>query len=317
MKNFLVIGFGGMGCRHAQSILDSKLSTRVFVIESSDEIFNNNVERIGYTTNELIRINSIDFLVEPVDLAIVATSSEPRFDITKALINKGVKQFLLEKIVFQSKVQFDQITLLAAENGVNVFGNLPNRYFLNYISIKNEIKQLDSPVVRMNVLGGEFGLACNSIHYIDLFRYLTGFDLENTMSDLAVSNNGNRRGSQYKELNGVMCLKDKSRKGEVSIISDKNFKGGVIVTILVNDTQTILFENEQIEYSMLNGKLEIKPFIPIPSSKLTSKIINDIKEGKCLLPDITEMRQSHSLLFNVFNPSFSLANNSATICPIT
>lgn len=317
MKNFLVIGFGGMGCRHAQSILDSKLSSRVFVIETSNEIFNNNIERIGYTANELIRIDSIESLDEQIDLAIVATSSEPRFEITKTLINKGVKKLLLEKIVFQSIYQFDQIILLAKEKGAAVFGNLPNRYFANYISIKSEIQNLHNPKVKMNVMGGDFGLACNSIHYIDLFCYLTGYDLENAIDDLSVSNNINRRGSQYKELNGVISFINKKSMSEITIISDIKFKGGVIVSIMINDAQTILYENEQLEYSLLNKRSKIKSFLPIPSSKLTAKIIEDIYEEKCLLPEIAELRQSHSLIYNVFNPSFNLNNSLKTVCPIT
>jgi predicted dehydrogenase len=316
MKNFLVVGFGGMGCRHAQSILDAKLTERIFVIEPSDEIFETNLKRIGFNSSAFVRLKSVDEISVLIDLAVVATSSEPRFEITRQLISKGVQTFLLEKVVFQSIDQFIKISDLSAEKTVRIFGNLPNRYFDNYIEIKKHILKTATVSVNMTVVGGEFGLACNAIHYLDLFAYLTGYELENNNSRLNVSETPNRRGVQYRELNGFISFKDKNGRGSLMICSEKNFKGGVTVSISVDTCSTTLYESEQVEFRMLHDA-EVRSFMPIPSSKLTARIITDIGNDKCLMPELDEMMKHHSLLFNEFNLAFNLNKKNDTICPIT
>src|SRR5688572_21048070 len=113
-KNVLIVGFGGMGCRHAQALLQEKDKFCIHVIETNPTNIENNIARIGAKRDDCKWYSSLEELPQ-IDLAIIATSAGPRFNIVKSLLKKGIRYFLLEKIVFQSVSQFDEILSLAAE----------------------------------------------------------------------------------------------------------------------------------------------------------------------------------------------------------
>lgn len=315
--NFLVVGFGGMGCRHAQSILSAGLTSRVSVVDSSADVFNTNLNRIGYTFNEVIYCKDIESVPDKIDVAIVATSAGPRFEIVKKLVERGVKIFLLEKVLFQSDDQFKEIIQLLDGNQCQAFCNLPNRYFTNYVELRNKVAALKPGKISMNVIGGEFGLACNTIHYADLFEYLIGEKIVITNSNLVVAEKGNKRGSQYKELIGTLSFKSLISSHQLNVCSNLGFEGGVVVDIRINDESFLFFENSNIEYFFSEKNIGSKEFILTPSSKLTSQIITDILDGKCKLPDVKENYSLHKELFSAFNPVFGLPLSSQTVCPIT
>ena len=95
--NILISGFGNIGCRHAQSLLNSKHDFNIFVIEPSDESFKSNFEMINASNNDITRVPSINELESDIDLAICATSSKHRYMIMNELIDYGIKYFLVEK----------------------------------------------------------------------------------------------------------------------------------------------------------------------------------------------------------------------------
>ena len=175
-KSVLIVGFGVMGCRHAQSFLDKKKDYEVHILEPSDESIKQNIKRIGAEKSDFIWYKNIDN-IPLLDIAIIATSSYPRFEIVKNLIKMGYKKFLLEKVVFQSEKQFSTIIKMIDESDSVAYCNFVNRYFVAYNNIK---KQLDrsNKKININVLGGalQLGLGCNAIHYIDILQYLTNND---------------------------------------------------------------------------------------------------------------------------------------------
>ena len=107
--NILISGFGQMGCRHAQSLLTSNDDYSIYVIEPSDEAFETGLSTIGASKKDFTRHLKFEELNAPIDLAISATCSKPRYSILLDLIEYGIKYFLLEKVVFQSLKQFDII----------------------------------------------------------------------------------------------------------------------------------------------------------------------------------------------------------------
>mgnify|MGYP001261163943 CR=1 FL=1 len=104
-KSILIVGFGSIGCRHAQSFLDKKKEYDLHILEPSDKNIEQNIIRINAIKSDFKWYKKIKDA--PItDIAIVATPSSPRFKIVKSLIMMGYKKFLLEKIVFQSEEQF-------------------------------------------------------------------------------------------------------------------------------------------------------------------------------------------------------------------
>ena len=309
---FLVIGFGNMGCRHTQSIISSYPNAKICVVEPSKDNFEENCKKINVRSTNIERYSDIKLLIGHFDFCIVATSAEPRFKIVKRLIEYGIKNFLLEKVVFQSKGQFNDITKLNSKEDVSIYCNFVSRYFPNYIEIKKEISK---EPFKMIVSGGDFGLACNALHYIDIFQYLRE-DISNIVSyNLQENLNGNIRGEVYKELHGALYLTN-SFGDSLSIISDlKKEKGLLEITILNGDTIHILNENSLNHTIISNTEIIKKPFKILRTSELTGNIIKSFYNKDILLPKVSETSHNHIEVFKVFNNIFNLSEFD--ICPIT
>ncbi len=300
-----------MGCRHAQSILSGIYNAKVFVIEENQQIFQANLDRIGSNDKIVTLLSDLNNLNVTIDFCVIATSAQPRFEIIKTLIEKDIKYFLVEKVVFQSERQFDQIINLLAKNNAVAYCNFVNRYYANYQSIKSNLHKTP---LKMIVKGGDFGLACNALHYVDLFEYLTKEKSILVKSQVFKNENGNKRGNQYIEVFGMLSYTN-SNGSILSIISEKDLNS-IEILICQDEKSFIIDENVKKQYSIyLNENIVIDEFKPIQSSTLASKIVLEILNGNCILPTIQETKNCHVQLFEVVNNIIGLKKTD--LCPIT
>ncbi len=314
-KNILVVGFGSMGCRHAQALLTNKAEFDVHILEPLQENITNNLARIGAVITDCKWYSSIDE-IKDVDLAIVATSSGPRYSIVKALLEKGIKYFLLEKIVFQSKQQFNEILATVEKNKAVVYCNFVNRYFPVYNEIHDLISK-NNYVTDVTIYGNAFGLGCNAIHYVDLFQYLTGDnEVKILNSGLEQLNSENRRGSEYKEFVGVIKIQN-TKKENLTIISEKDFTGGIVITIKCNNNTFILSEQTQRYFKISDNEIKSEIFIMMPTSKLSNIIVKEILNNTCSLTTLKDTYKAHVELIENFNNALYNNNTETLLCPIT
>jgi len=316
MKNILVVGFGAMGCRHVQSLMAFPDKYRIHVLEPVTQNIETNTEKIGADSGDISWYSDLAQVDPNIDLAIIATSSGPRFEIVKSLLQKGIRLFLLEKIVFQSASQFQEVIELIDKHSAKAYCNFVNRYFNSYNEIKQKLTNRKSPF-QMLVYGGEFGLGCNAIHYIDIFQYISGetYGILMEESNLQISNTGNRRGQQYKEFTGVMRMRN-NRTDTLSIVSDIGFQGGVIISIIFGEKKYLLSEGTGKMVS-IEDNINITEFNIIPTSRLTSTIVQDMLSGNCRLTQLNETAEVHKSLFNEFNPLVYGKSSPELLCPIT
>lgn len=313
----MVVGFGGMGCRHIQSLLAKSDKFEFHIVEVSDERIRDNCGRIGLNPHDAHWYKSIAECPVVPDIAIIATSSGPRYAIVKELIAKAVKYFLLEKIVFQSAEQFEEVINDMTASGAKAWCNFVNRYFTEYNVVRDQIQANDSRI-HLRVYGGLIGLGCNAIHYVDLFQYLSGCgdNIEFLGSNLVVADEGSRRGAEYKEFTG--SLSGRSEKGDrFDIIADPGFKGGVTVSIRFGDRNLIFSEETSKVFDVTGAGVEVRPFEILPTSKLTLRIVEDMLNDDCRLTTVEGTKRSHSLLFNAFNTALYGSADDTTLCPIT
>ena len=128
-----------MGCRHAQSLLNSEEDYTLYIIEPSDQSFEAGLSIIGASKDNFIRFHTLKELNVDIDFAISATCSKPRYSIMKDLIEYGIKYLLVEKVAFQSLAQFDSIIEILEANDAVAYCNTPNRYYKNFIELKSTI----------------------------------------------------------------------------------------------------------------------------------------------------------------------------------
>lgn len=309
-KNFLIVGFGGMGCRHAQSLINSFTKSITYIFEPNDDVFQKNIKLIGQQDSKgIVRLSKLGQLNDKIDLCVIATSAGPRFDILKELLDFEIKNFILEKVVFQSDYQFEEI--LKIVSGKNIYINFVNRYFENYIKIKEHI---NNEPFSMNIIGGDFGLGSNALHYFDLFKYFGGSKLKLDKFLLSENTKGNKRGNQYKEIFGQISISSEDGSS-LNISSDPLRKGDVEIILKSSKSTHILNEglSNHIEFGI--NDIQISPLLIEYTSSLTGKIFKDILESKCLLPTLNNTQDIHSILFESINKSLNL--KIGNICPVT
>ena len=97
-KKIAIIGFGAMGCRHAQSLINNPETAawEIFAVETSEDNFKLGLQKIGADETRVKRVDSVINLPDEVDMVIIATSSGPRFYIMNQLLDKGIRYYLLE-----------------------------------------------------------------------------------------------------------------------------------------------------------------------------------------------------------------------------
>ncbi|MDN3614789.1 Gfo/Idh/MocA family oxidoreductase [Vibrio gallaecicus] len=186
MHNILIIGAGQLGSRHLQGALLSPNELKITVIDPSSESLNIAKERAGQVEygnkNSTVSYSNELPLNENVDVCIIATAAQVRAAVTKQLLDKNqVEHIVFEKVLFQKIADYSEISALLAETSTTGWVNCPRRLFPTYTALK---QQLDtSKPINMVVDGHAWGMACNSVHFLDVFAFLA----ENSTLELVES----------------------------------------------------------------------------------------------------------------------------------
>ncbi|WP_411751139.1 Gfo/Idh/MocA family oxidoreductase [Serratia sp. (in: enterobacteria)] len=177
MKNILLIGAGKLGVRHLQAIQKIKIPVKIQVVDNSLNSLQL-AKEISGSSDISSSIKAITFLrniseVEgEIDICIIATSANVRLHIMKELLSlTKVNNFLLEKVMFQSLTQLHEAINLLKSKGAKAWVNCPRRMYDFYKDLKVVLD--GDEFVSLKVCGSEWGMACNSIHFIDLWAFLS------------------------------------------------------------------------------------------------------------------------------------------------
>tara|TARA_B110000858_G_scaffold126305_1_gene143861 strand:+ start:6301 stop:8160 length:1860 start_codon:yes stop_codon:yes gene_type:complete len=165
--NILLIGCGNIGYRHLQGFLNTKLPLNIHIVE----INNDNIVRAKTLLKDYnsVKINFYDSIKkiseECFDICTIATCSDIRLSLVEEIIsNNSIKyicSIILEKITFNTMEEFEMYKQIikkykSCETYISSMKHIEfeNKY-LNYFK---------DPKVKIN--GGNWGLLCNSIHFI-------------------------------------------------------------------------------------------------------------------------------------------------------
>ncbi|MBC3229579.1 Gfo/Idh/MocA family oxidoreductase [Serratia fonticola] len=177
MKNILLIGVGKLGVRHLQAIQKINIPAKIQVVDNSIDSLQL-AKEISDSSEKSSTIKTITFLrnisdVEgEIDVCIIATSANVRLNIMKELLSlTKVNNFLLEKVLFQSLTQLHEAINLLKSKGAKAWVNCPRRMYDFYKDLKVVLD--GDEFVSLKVCGSEWGMACNSIHFIDLWAFLS------------------------------------------------------------------------------------------------------------------------------------------------
>lgn len=177
LKTIALIGAGQLGSRHLQALAKIDIPVTLQVVEPSEDALRIAKKRyLEIPTNENIYsinfLSKIDELNADINLCVIATNADVRFQVFQEFASKkNVSNIIFEKIVFQSDQHFKKARRLSLQKDISCWVNCPRRMFPIYNQIK-EIMAGDHKI-NLQVSGGDWGLACNAMHFIDLLAFLS------------------------------------------------------------------------------------------------------------------------------------------------
>jgi len=324
MKNIVVIGAGQLGSRHLQALSKVNFQTTIEVVDpfaASLEVARARFNEMPSNPNVfgISFFSSLSELSTKVDLAIIATNADIRADVIRTLLKHcDVKNLVLEKVLFQKPEEYTEIQALLKAQNVKVWVNHPRRMFPYYAKLKELL--VGSKQVSYQVQGGDWGLACNGLHFIDHFAFLTG------CSDLTINTDGlnpsvivsKRKG--YFEVSGT--LSGKIGAHPFKLFCHEN-ASPVVITICADNLNAIIDEGngwmristKENGWKWVDEKAKIIYF----QSELSNKIAEDIFEtGQCDLPTFVDSTKLHIPFINAMLEHINRYGvEKHTTCPIT
>ena len=134
-------------------------------------------QSFGIQTNnhKIFWNNSLPSNLNFFDVCIISSSSEKRATLVQQINKKFlIKYWIIEKVLAQSMSELSHLESLL----VNVKGawvNTPWRSMDLFKSLKKEVNR-NAPL-KISFSGGSFGIACNTIHFLDLTTWISGESL--------------------------------------------------------------------------------------------------------------------------------------------
>lgn len=320
----LLIGAGGIGSRHLQGLKKSNVPIEIEVVDpssSSIEIakerygeieINENIKQINYYPN-------IEDASDNIDLSIVATTSEIRYPVVKELLkNKVVNNLVLEKVLFQTIDAYTEIKNLLEYKNVKCWVNHPRRMYPFYIELKKKL--LNANRVSLNYHGGDWGLACNGLHHIDLLAYLVdsqNVELNSVYLDQEIFSSKRKK---FKEVFGLLNGKinnhlfslsslDCSSPSLLSIVSDNLF-------LRINENKEEIIICDKVDNWVERRKSEKIIYF---QSELTHIFVEDILlNGICDLVSYQDACKLHVPFIHCLKDHFeNVSGVKMNSCPIT
>lgn len=325
VKKIALIGAGQLGSRHLQALAKINIPVMLQVVDPSKDSLkvarkryleipdNDNLHQIDFLTE-------IDGLNAEVDLCIVATNADVRFTVFQELVSKKkVSYIVFEKIVFQSEKQFENAKTLINQNDISCWVNCARRMFPIYDQIREMMAEDNK--INLQISGGDWGLACNAIHFIDLLAFLshdTSYKLDITGLDPRVWQS-KRKG--FVEVTGKLSgiFANKSRIGLESIAGSEK---PVRISINHSQVKVVLDEGRgvaKISRREKNWNEELLEFKAPFQSELTHLAAEEILEsGTCELTAFKESSILHQPLLKAIKKHVeSIEKRKYDRCPIT
>lgn len=304
MKNVAIIGAGQLGSRHLQALALHEEELNIYIVDPSEEslvICKKRYDQVDQLkTKNIYAGNYVDILPKKIDFAIIATTSVQRLAVLKQLLSHSkVRYLLIEKFLFPEVTDYKEALTLISDNNVEAYVNCVRRTWPIYQEIKKTTST--EPYVKMTVKGSNWNMASNSIHFLDLFFYLSRAKELNISANALDKELLTNKRDGYMEVSGT--LRGISQHGQISLTSDKLGSSLIEITIESNKYKHIIFEGTgKSRVYIDNKKYRTKDFNVLKQSELTHIIFKQLIENNtCDLVPFEESVNHHLFLLKALN----------------
>jgi hypothetical protein len=323
--NCAIIGAGQLGSRHLQGLLTvTSCNLNIYIADPSPDSLDIAKQRANEITHghTLFFKNAINELPNSLDFVIIATDSKVRLAVIEELVRVSkVNYLILEKVLFPSIHEYDLSLNIINENGIQCWVNHPRRMYEDYKKLKEQF--VKDKTYSFQLVGSSWGLACNGLHFIDLFEYLT----DSTISFISCENLNlepieSKRGGYIEFEGSVQGKLNENHIFSISSLSNKNIVPPSI-SIMTDDFRIFIQENGKSKIYLFHKENNFEPIsIDITmkfQSQLTGVLFDQlIQNNTCDLPTLQHASITHKVfiqsLLNHWNKGTGIQNN---LLPIT
>jgi predicted dehydrogenase len=179
--NIAVIGCGGVGARHLQSLALLGRTVHVHAVDPSPAslerarvFFDEWAQARGDDVPRLTTVTDSTALPGHLDVVVIATRAHHRLEaLRKLLPGRKVRHLVLEKFLFARRPEFEQAVELINTSGVGAtVVNCPRRIYPGYRAIADQLAGASYVDVRVSASARLAPLGSIGIHFVDLLDFL-------------------------------------------------------------------------------------------------------------------------------------------------
>jgi hypothetical protein len=293
----------------AQSIKTAK--------EQFEEVVNHN-NNIKFQ----IKVCEIYQIKDNIDIAIIATTSLNRAILTEKLLScVTVKNIIFEKFLFQNRFEYKNINNLLKEKKVKAW---VNQWMSSSIAFIEMAKWFENDLQQIEVEGKNWGLACNSVHYLEYLDAITGRGKLTVKENNLDSEVLESKRLGYFELTGSFTISSESGVLlHLACVDEKGLDNNKKIIIKMKGKKRYLEASLSLQTLKCNYYDDdtgnsFKEYTILLQSQMTGGIIETLYNiNSCILPTYEQSMKQHLVLFDCFEGIFNKQFKSDGSCPIT
>lgn len=296
----LIVGLGNIGFRYLEGILKSEIKCSVTLLETS--FTNLNIIKSKLENNKYKKsinyMNNIDDLEGMFDVGIIATPALLRNLLIQKLNSKVlIENWIIEKVLAQSSCECNQINKILSQKKAWV--NLPRRAMVFYKVLRRFFNNI--VIKEINIIGGNWGLACNSVHYLDLIEYLSNQNIKSIDTSKLEKNWFPSKRQGFFEINGVVS--GKTNNGIPFKLECKDNSMDRLIIIKSKDVEFTI--NESKEEVFFNDKKKNRVILSYQSDIIEPILKDILYYSKCDLPSLKDNVKVHNLFLEELQKSWN------------
>lgn len=287
--NFLIVGFGNLGRRYLDAIISTKLNSNIFIFDLDKSQY----PKISSSKN-LFYVKNLEDITNKIDICFFSSNSNRRYESIKSVFKVTSPKFIIiEKILAQSTKELKNILNFFKKKKITnkVWVNTHYRTYKIFKKIVNKNRKFFNN--KVDISGYNWGLACNAIHYIDLYSDIFKSKLLRVDSrKLETKWVKSKKRQGFYEVFGSMEILFDNNKFLNLTCKKSNTKSSIIhkLHFSKNKFYKIFEKNGKIQS---NFSKRSKFFFEPVSLKMKKFIIKIIKYGKCDLTNIKDSTNQH------------------------
>ena len=274
-----------LGKNYEIDVVERYVTARTVAEERYQVVKNNSSPKVNYYAEIPLH--------EKYSVCIIATSAEVRYSVLEQILKTCTIEYIVfEKVLFQTSENCILASKLLLKNGVRAWVNCPRRQYPFYVFMRSIF--LGDKNINIEVKGSDWGLACNSIHFLDLHSFLTGddaykFDFSNIDRNVIPAKRQN-----FIELNGILTAQ--SSRGSVRLECNQDETPSNTLDVRLSSS------SHDIEFSESTGIIKSASFDILEQfaefsaplqSVLTASIVSQLVDsGNC---DLVEYQSSSNI----------------------